>query len=163
MVLVLISVQSFAIGNEPKIDHVASELWNAMSHDAGAAADTTTLRRLFHDDAVIFGGVYKDGAPVLRRSSAAEFIASQEAVSGKAFHECEIARHMQTYDRFATVTSVVESRRDKTSAKPDFTGINSVQLYRLGDDWKIVSLYYHVEKDGLPIPPDGGVSGTCLP
>ncbi|WP_440223243.1 hypothetical protein ACQQ2N_19510 [Dokdonella sp. MW10] len=134
-----------------------------MSHEAGAAADTITLRRLFHDDAVIFGGVYKDGAPALRASSAAEFIASQGAVSGKAFHECEIARDVKAYDRFATVTSVVESRRDKASTKPDFTGINSVQLYRLGDDWKIVSLYYHVEKDGLPIPPAGGVSGTCLP
>ena len=137
-------------------------LWRALSHEAGASADVATLERLFHADGVVFGGRYQAGTPTLRLRRATDFIDAQRKVDERAFHECEVARRVQTYDRFATVYSVVESRRDKAAAKPDFTGVNSLQLYRLGDEWKIVSLYYHVEKDGLPIPLDDGRSGLCL-
>lgn len=142
-------------------DTVAA-FWRALSHDAGASADAATLERLFHADGVVFGGRYDAGAPTFRMRRAADFVNAQRKAAATGFHECEVARRVQTYDRFASVYSVVESRTDQAAAKPDFTGVNSLQLYRQGDEWKIVSLYYHVAKDDLPIPLDGGASGRCL-
>lgn len=141
---------------------VVAALWQALSHAPGERADVATLGRLFHADALVFGGRYRDGEPVFRLRPATQFVQAQERIEATGFHECEVAREVKVYDRFASVYSVVESRTDKAAAKPDFTGVNSIQLYRFGADWKIVSLYYHVEKDGLPIPLDGGISGRCL-
>lgn len=93
---------------------------------------------------------------------ASDFITGQRQVRPTGFHECEVVREVREYDRFATVYSVVETRRDSSSAKADYTGVNSIQLYRDNEGWKIVSLYYHVERPGLPIPLGGGLSGKCL-
>ena len=71
-------------------------------------------------------------------------------------------REVREYDRFATVYSVVETRRDPKAATADYTGVNSIQLYRDDDGWKIVSLYYHVGQPGMKVALDGGKTGVCL-
>lgn len=143
-------------------ERTVSALWRAMSHDAGAAADVATLRGLFHPDAVIFGSRLRNGQASLRRSMAVDFLKALEPAGDAGFHECEIVRRVEAYDRFATVYSVVESRTDPSARKPDFTGVNSLQLYRDDDGWKIVSLYYHVGPIDLPIPDAANRSGDCL-
>ena len=111
---------------------------------------------------MIFGGRYKEGVPIVRRSAAQDFLKGYESVSEKGFYECEVSRVMQTYDRFAVAYSVVESRADRAAATPDFVGVNSIQLYKVGSQWQVLSLYYHVEKQGLPIPLEGGRTGKCI-
>lgn len=157
--LLLVPLCAPAVESTP--EQAVSALWRASSNHPGARADMTTLKRLFHDDAVVFGAAYKAGAPTLRRWEAADFLKNYESVGEKGFYECETARVVQTYDRFATVYSVVESRTDPAAPAPDFVGVNSVQLYKDGSQWRILSLYYHVEKQGLPIPL-GGRSGKCI-
>lgn len=139
-----------------------SALWRALSHDPGRSADVVTLHRLFHADAVIFGGRYKDGQPVFARTAIADFLESSGQVGEKGFYECEVQRSIQAYDRFAVAYSVVESRRDRSAARADFVGVNSVQLYKDGAQWKILSLYYHVEKSELPIPLGDRIAGRCI-
>ncbi|KRA20755.1 hypothetical protein [Lysobacter sp. Root604] len=151
-----------ACAAEATPEQAVSTLWRASSNEAGGSADLTALERLFHADAVVFGGRYKDGAPVVRRWSAADFLKNFQGVRKQGFHECEVARVVHTYDRFAVAYSVVESRADKRAARPDFVGVNSVQLYKVGTQWQVLSLYYHVEKQGLPIPTDAGRSGQCI-
>jgi hypothetical protein len=143
-------------------DSAVSALWRALSNEPGASADMATLERLFHADAVVFGGRYEDGSPLVRRKAAKDFLAPYARVSDKGFHECEVSRSVQAYDRFAVVHSVVESRTDRSAAAPDFVGVNSIQLYREGPQWKVLSLYYHVEKPGLPVPLGSGRSGICI-
>ncbi len=137
-------------------------LWEASSHAPGAAADVERLHGLFRPDALVAGGVYRDGKPVFRAMKAAEFIAAQRHPQPQGFYECEVLREIKEYDRFATVYSVVETRRDPAAAKADYTGVNSIQLYREDGGWKIFSLYYHVEQPGAPISLGGGKSGVCL-
>lgn len=148
--------------DESTPEHTVATLWSALSSDAGESADSASLRSLFHESAVIFGGRYKDGASQLKRSSAEEFLKSLERVRDKGFHECEVSRVVHRYDHFAVAYSVVESRTDKTAEAPDFVGVNSIQLYKVGTQWKILSLYYHVEKEGLPVSLGPGVSGKCV-
>ena len=143
-------------------EHTVSALWRAMSHDAGVAADTATLHGIFHADAVVFGSRLREGRPSLKRTAIGDFLKAFEPVGEAGFHECEIARSIEAYDRFATVYSVVESRTDPSASTPDFTGVNSLQLYRDDEGWKIVALYYHVEAPGQPIPEAADRTGQCM-
>ena len=158
--LLLVPLCASAVENTP--EEAVSTLWNALSNDPGASADLAALKRIFHEDAVIFGGRYKEGAAVVRRSTAEDFLKPYERAGEKGFYECEVSRVLQVYDRFAVAYSVVESRTDKTAVAPDFVGVNSVQLYKVGSQWQVLSLYYHVEKQGLPIPLGDAHSGKCV-
>lgn len=160
--LLLLLVPAGAEATEQTPEAAVSALWRALSNEPGASADVATLERLFHADAVVFGGSYRDGNPVLQRKAATEFLTPYRKVSDKGFHECEIARVVQAYDRFATVYSVVESRAQPDAPKPDFVGVNSIQLYQAGTQWKILSLYYHVGNPALPIATPGAQSGACI-
>lgn len=158
--LLLIPLQAAAAESTPEA--AVAALWRASSNAPGASADSATLQRLFHPDAVVFGGRYQDDRPALKRSSGEAFLKNFGQPGERGFYECEVARTLHTYDRFAVAYSVVESRADPAAPKPDFVGVNSVQLYRDGDQWRVLSLYYHVEKPGLPVALDGGQSGKCL-
>ena len=159
--LLLAAVPAFATAADSP-EAVVAALWQGLSHAPGVAADAARLETLFRSDAIVAGGRYRQDQPSFSSMKAAEFIAAQRAPRPTGFHECEVAREVRRYDRFASVYSVVESRRDPKAPKADFTGVNSIQLYRGEDGWKIVSLYYHVEKAGLPIPLDGGKPGVRL-
>lgn len=159
----------FVLASFPLIASAAStpaaavaELWQASSHAPGVAADVERLQQLFRSDAVVVGGVYREGKPVFNTMQASDFIASQRQPRPHGFYECEVLREVKEYDRFATVYSVVETRRDPKAVKAGYTGVNSIQLYREDEGWKIVSLYYHVEKPGSLIPLEGARSGACI-
>lgn len=156
-------VPMLALGSPSSPESTAAQLWRAMSHGPNAGADVATLGKLFHRDGMLYGGAYKvDGTPTFSATRATDFVASLAAPRVKAFYECEVKREVKRYDRFATVHSVVESRRDRDAPAADFVGVNSIQLYQDGEHWKIISLYYHVEKPGAPVSLEGGASGACL-
>lgn len=158
----MLATPGFAADKFETPELAVAALWRALSNEPGAAADVRTLGRLFHPAAVVFGTRRQEGKPELRVVPATEFVASQAGVSDKGFHECEISRSVQHYERMAVVYSVVESRTDKNAAKADFTGVNSIQLYLENGSWKILSLFYHVGEESVPVPLDGGKPGTCL-
>jgi len=160
MALLLVPAPVWASESTP--GEAVSALWKALSHDPGEGTDAALLTRLFHQDAVVFGGRYKEGLPIMERTLAEDFLMSQGKARRAGFYECEVSRVVETYDRFATVYSVVESRTSKGAASADAVGVNSIQLYKVGAEWKILSLYYHLEQDGNPIPLDKGISGKCV-
>ena len=162
LLLALLLVPAPVWASESTPAEAVSALWKALSHDPGKGTDAARLGRLFHQDAVIFGGSYRDGVPAMKRTFAEKFLMSQGKAQQDGFYECEVSRVIETYDRFATVYSVVESRTSKGATSPDAVGVNSIQLYKVGADWKILSLYYHLERDGNPVALDEGISGKCI-
>lgn len=141
---------------------VVAELWRASSHAPGVAADADQLQRLFREDAIVAGSVYREGKPRFQSIKAVDYVAAQRQARPHGFYECEVVRDVKEYGRFATVYSVVETRRDPKAAAAEYTGVNSIQLYRDDEGWKIVSLYYHVGQPGMKVPLDGGKTGVCL-
>ena len=111
---------------------------------------------------MVYGARYRNGAAALSVARGTDFAAGIGRVGEKGFYECEVAREVRQYDRFATVYSVVESRNERSARKADFTGVNSIQLYRADDGWRIIGLYYQVELPGRPISLQGGKTGVCL-
>lgn len=139
-----------------------ASLWQALSHAPDTSGDARALGQLFHTDAVVFGSRYQQQQPIFSVTKAADFVSAQARVRPAGFYECEVAREVKVYDRFATVYSVVESRSEKSQPTANFVGVNSIQLYNDGTGWKILSLYYQVEKTGLPVSLDDGKPGVCL-
>lgn len=162
LLLALLLAPVTALASESTPGEAVSALWQALSNEPGKGTDAALLRRLFHQDAVVFGGSYRDGIPVMKRTLAEEFLMPQGRIQQDGFHECEVSRVVETYDRFATVYSVVESRTSKGAASPDAVGVNSIQLYKAGSEWKILSLYYHLQQSGNPVPLGKGISGKCV-
>lgn len=160
--LLLLAAPTFAEDTFETPESAVVALWRALSNEPGAAADVRTLGRLFHPAAVVFGTRRKDDKPELSVVPATEFVASQAGVSATGFFECEISRSVKRYERLAVVYSVVESRTRERMGPADFTGVNSIQLYLENGSWKIVSLFYHVAEESVPVPLEGGKTGTCL-
>lgn len=155
-------VAAASIAPDETPEDTISALWRAMSHPHGQMADVQTLQRIFHPDAILFGATHGKDAPVLRRWTVSEFLESFDPDPESGFHECEIQRSVDIQGRMAVAWSVVESRQDPASQQADFVGVNSIQLYRDGPHWKVLSLYYHVGLPGESVALDTGIPGKCL-
>ncbi|WP_257386886.1 nuclear transport factor 2 family protein [Tahibacter caeni] len=129
----------------------ADALWRALSHGPGAGADRAALESLFLPTAQVYG-LGRDGAAALRQRSAADFVAAQAEPDTKPFEEREVHREVRRYGAFAEVFSTVESRTGAAAAAADFTGVNSLHLVEQDGRWRIVALYYALERPGEPLP-----------
>jgi hypothetical protein len=159
----LFSSASFAsIAKEDELGKTVAQVWQALSHAAGSGADTIQLKKLFHSQAQVFGATYRRGEAKLDIDPIQTFIRNVSKKNVQGFYECEIARETKVYEHFAHVYSVVESRQNAQDDKPNFVGVNSLQLYKTEQGWKVLSLFYHIENKDSPIRITQGKSGQCL-
>ncbi|KID57352.1 hypothetical protein JF50_09030 [Pseudoalteromonas luteoviolacea] len=143
-------------------EEAVGSLFKALSHAPKEKPDIAKLKELFHTQAKIFGVHQANADPKLMAVSGAEFFTLLDKVPEKGFYECEVLRKVQVYDRFAHVYSLAETRFMKGQKEPDFTGVNSIQLYKVENKWQILSLYYQIENPSVAIDLNGAKSGTCL-
>ena len=68
-----------------------------------------------------------------------------------AFCESEAARRVEAYGNIAHVFSTYESRR-APGEKPFARGINSFQLVRIGNAWKVMTILWDAERPETPLP-----------
>jgi hypothetical protein len=68
-----------------------------------------------------------------------------------AFYESEVAHRVETFGDIAHVFSTYESRR-APGEKPFARGINSFQLVKTSAGWKIMTIFWDSEREGLTIP-----------
>ena len=67
------------------------------------------------------------------------------------FFETAVAQRVETFGAIAHVFSTYESRR-APGEKPFARGINSFQLIRQGNAWKVMTILWDSEREGNPIP-----------
>src|SRR5207237_10104872 len=81
------------------------------------------------------------------------YIAGVEPLCEKnGFYEKEVARRVEQFGQIAHVWSTYESRHAPNDAAPFMRGINSIQLFKDGKRWWIVSIYWQHENAGRPMP-----------
>jgi hypothetical protein len=68
-----------------------------------------------------------------------------------AFYESEVAHRVETFGAIAHVFSTYESRR-APGEKPFARGINSFQLVKTSAGWKIMTIFWDAEREGLTVP-----------
>jgi len=140
-----------AAGAQDSPEAAADALWRALSHGPGSGADRAALERLFLPTAQVYG-LGRDPQSPLRQRSAAEFVAAQAGHDAEPFVEREVHRAVRRYGAFAEVFATVESRSGDPAGPADYTGINSLHLVEQDGRWRIVALYYALERPGKPLP-----------
>jgi hypothetical protein len=68
------------------------------------------------------------------------------------FYEVEIGRRIDLFGNIAQVWSAYEARSALSDARPERRGINSIQLFKDPAGWRIVSMIWDNERDGLSLP-----------
>jgi hypothetical protein len=141
------------------IDAIVKAAYESISGPAGQTRDWERLRSLFLPGARLIPTVKEAGrddvdlAPNLLDVDG--YIARVKPFfSSNGFYEIEIARRVEQFGQIAHVWSTYESRHDMSDAKPFMRGINSIQLFKDGKRWWILSIYWQPEMAEHPIPKD---------
>ncbi|MCA9280190.1 MAG: nuclear transport factor 2 family protein [Phycisphaeraceae bacterium] len=135
------------------IDTTIKRLYACISGPKGAERDFETLRAVHTEDARM---------TVVRPSGAGPFVMTVdeyieragEMLVNSGFREKEIHRETQVFGGIAHVFSTYASthENDKGEEVPYFRGINSIQLVKIGDEWKVFSILWDNETGTNKIP-----------
>ena len=119
--------------------------------------DFDESRAVFHPDCrQIRTGVDEQGHPWRQSFSLAEYRANADALLAETdFFEVETGREIRVFGNIAHVWSAYEARTAPDDAVPERRGINSIQLYKGEDGWKIIHMIWDNERDGVPLPAVG--------
>ena len=136
------------------IDALIDMIYEVISGPAGQERDWEMFKALFAEDArlVPSGRNPQTGATgfaVWSPEDYAEAAGPQRMQSG--FFEVETHRVLEVYGTLAHAWSTYEARQ--TEDGPVFLrGINSMQLIKNGDQWKVMSIYWSDQNSSGEIP-----------
>jgi hypothetical protein len=114
--------------------------------------DRTCMRQLLIPEArLIPVSKGKDGSIAPHILSLDDWIARVKASGRKEFYEVQVKYPTDVYGHVAHLWSTYEVR-PTPEGKPDIRGINSIQAYFNGSEWKVVEILWQAETPEEPIP-----------
>jgi hypothetical protein len=114
--------------------------------------DRTCLRQLLIPEArLIPVSKGKDGTIAPHILSVDDWIARVKASGRKEFYELQVKYPTDVYGHVAHLWSTYEVR-PTPDGKPEIRGINSIQAYFNGSEWKVVEILWQAETPDEPIP-----------
>ncbi len=114
--------------------------------------DRTCLRQLLIPEArLIPVSKGKDGSIAPHILSLDDWIACVKARGRKEFYEVQVKYPTDVYGHVAHLWSTYEVR-PTPDGKPDIRGINSIQAFFNGSEWKVVEILWQTETPDEPIP-----------
>src|SRR4051794_36752501 len=133
------------------LDSVTKAVYAVISGPAGAR-DWDRFRALFADGGRLISIRMTPEGPSPNVMTPDDFAKRSGAnTANNGFYESEIARRVESFGNIAHIFSTYESRR-APGDKPFARGINSFQLAKSGNAWKIVTILWDAERDGSPLP-----------
>lgn len=138
------------------IDAIMAAFYAVPAGNAGQARDWDRYRSLFAPDARMIPARSKpDGGAMAMYVTITDYISLNKTYFEKGgFMDKEVARRTETFGHIAQVWSTFESRHKADDVEPYVRGINSVQLLKDGDRWRIVNVFWDFEEAATPIPAD---------
>jgi hypothetical protein len=134
------------------IESTVLAVYNVISGPAGRR-DWDRFEALFVPGARLISTKRKDGVVTATVMSPQEYATKAGAYfKDNGFFERPAANHTQRFGDIAHVFSTYESRHASSDEKPFARGINSFQLVRIGDDWKVLTIFWEEEDAAHPIP-----------
>ncbi len=149
--LVLLSPSVHAADGD-SIDSAIKAIYEVISGPAGAPRDWARFKALFAD-----GGRLIPIRTTPQGTAPAVMTPDDYQVRGTGifektgFFESEVARRTEQFGNIAHVFSTYQSRHTPDE-KPFARGINSFQLVKVNDAWKIMTVLWDSERPGNPIP-----------
>jgi len=131
------------------------EFYSIISGPAGPR-DWSRERAILHPQARLMRtGADEAGRPWIRVMSLDEYIADTAPFfAADDFHEIEVARRVDRFGNWAHVRSVYEARRRPGDPELLKRGVNSIQLFHDGERWRVVSVLWDNEREGVEVPSD---------
>jgi hypothetical protein len=162
LVLLLLAASAFAASPKtaapkPGSDQFAIEstvlaVYNVISGPAGRR-DWDRFEALFAPGARLISTKRKDGVVAANVMTPQEYKEKAGAYfTDHGFFERPANNRVEIFGDIAHVFSTYESRHASSDDKPFARGINSFQLVRSGDDWKVLTIFWEEEDAAHPIP-----------
>jgi hypothetical protein len=135
------------------IDSTVLAVYNVISGPAGRR-DWDRFEALFAPGARLISTKRVDGVVTANVMTPHEYATKAGAYfADHGFFERPIANREERFSDIAHVFSTYESRHASSDDKPFARGINSFQLVRSGDDWRVLTIFWQEEDAAHPIPP----------
>lgn len=133
------------------VDALMAALYEVISFDEDGEPDWQRMRTLFSKHARITR-VTPDGTDYLDLAGFQE-LAKETFELGvyTRFHEAEVRRDERRFGALAHVLSAYETRHRPSAVEPFARGVNSLQLIRESDGWKVLSLFWDEERLDNPL------------
>ena len=134
------------------------EMYAMISGPAGPR-DWSRQSNCFHPDArQIRTWIDDERRPAMKMMGLAEYARDTTPYfAANAFYEIETGRRIDLFGNMAHAWSQYEARRSPDDADVERRGINSIQLFKDPErGWRIVSMIWDNERDGVRVP---GVQG----
>lgn len=138
-------------GDRVAIDALIKALYDVISFDEGGEPDWSRMQALFSRHARITR-ITPDGTDYLDVSGFQE-LAKESFELGvyTRFFETEVLRDERRFGGLAHVLSAYETRHNPSAAEPFARGVNSLQLIREDEAWKVLSLFWDEERVDNPL------------
>jgi len=139
-------------GDQMAIESTLLAVYNVISGPAGQR-DWNRFDALFASGARLISTKRKDGVVTATVMTPKEYSTrAGDYFKDHGFFERPAANRVQRFGDIAHVFSTYESRHNASDEKPFARGINSFQLVRIGDDWKVLTVFWEEEDAAHPIP-----------
>jgi hypothetical protein len=133
------------------IEGVVKAVYQVISGPAGPR-DWARFRSLFADGARLIPVRVTPEGPAPNVLTPEEYAQRASANFEKnGFFESPVAQKVESFGNIAHVFSTYESRR-APGEKPFARGINSFQLVRQANAWKVMTILWDSERENNPIP-----------
>ncbi len=138
--------------DEFQIEATVLAVYNVLSGPAGRR-DWDRFEGLFAPGAQMIVETEKEGVKRAVVMTTKDYIErSTPNFNANGWFERPVATRILRYGDIAHVWSTYEGRNEANAEKPLVRGINSFQLVRIGDEWKVQSLVWQKEDATHPIP-----------
>jgi hypothetical protein len=138
---------------------IVAAVYNVISGAKGQQRDWDRMRSLFVPDARLIPSITPPPAAGAPAHGDAIFLTvdgyiarSSGRMTADGFFERSIHNQMQQFGNIVEVWSTYESRHDPADATPFARGINSFQLLKDGDRYRVVNIFWDSETPAKPIP-----------
>lgn len=133
------------------IESLTKVVYDVLSGPAGPR-DWARFRSLFAEGARLIVVRTSGGHPAPLVMTVDEFVTrSGSNTQTNGFWESEAAHRVESFADIAHVFSTYESRH-APEEKPFARGINSFHLVKVGDAWKVMTILWEAEREGVAIP-----------
>jgi hypothetical protein len=128
--------------HDQSIHELLKQLYAVISFEEGAEPDWGGLTALFSEHARITR-VTPEGTDYMDPSSFLAMTRNMVDLGAyTSFYEVEVARQVARFGDIAQVWSVYETRRNKSAREALGRGVNSIQLVRERDAWRVLGLLW---------------------
>ncbi|MEJ2127681.1 MAG: nuclear transport factor 2 family protein [Woeseiaceae bacterium] len=143
-----------------EFEELTKRLYTLISSPSDAR-DWEAERSLYHPRAtMVRTGLDDNGAPFALVMSYDEYIANAtRLLDGVEFREVELRQEVTEFGNVAQLTSVYEFTFQGRHRQDSGRGVNFFNLINEGDGWKIMSIVWDNERDGVSLA-DTGLLGS---